>query len=864
MESSLPDLEDASQLIASSGDAFVGEIPASPTPLSPKQQLISRVLGRIRETVDLDTILQLTVEEVRQVLDADRVGLFRFYPDRDWEGALVVEDVRQPWTSALEKTVQDHCFSQRFAAHYQAGRINVIHDIYAENYTPCYLQLLEAFQVRANIVAPLRCHDQLWGLLCIHQCGDQRDWLPDEIDFVQQVSEQMSIALQQADALRRIRAQATELAQAQLRDRASQQRQAINAIVDKIRRSLDLDQIFQTTTEELRHLLGVDRMALYRFNPDWTGEFVCESVDQPWTSLITLQHEHAVIRQNVDACVPNLLPLADSHIQVSQGGQFAQGQVVCVRDDVQAAGLSDCYLKTLQLYQAQAYMIVSVYQGEKLWGLFAAFQNSAPRHWEADEIDVLMQVGGQFGIALQQAETLHQVKTQAADLAKAAKRQKSLAKTINQIRQSLDIDTIFQVTTQEVQQLLNVDRVAIYRFGPEWTGEFVADSMADSTDKLCLQQGQSSITCLLQSEITVDQYPRHESFVPILQGDQLWGLLLAYQQHQPRCWSVEDNDLLAQVGGQLGIALQQAELLAQTRRQTTELTQTLRQLRRSQSQLIQGEKMASLGQMVAGVAHEINNPNNFILGNLKHFEAYTQEMIQILTLYGLEHTTPSPELAELLESLDLEFLRTDAPQAIKSMIHGGERIRRIVQSLRTFSHLDQSSLKQVNLHKGIKSALAIVQHRLKLSQYPHPIQVLKQFGDIPLVECLAADINQVFLQLINNAIDALHRAAAAGVFNEQRQPTITLTTHDEGDGQVAVMIVDNGLGMTSDVQAKIFDPFFTTKAIGNGVGLGLSTSYQIITQRHGGELYCASTLGAGTEFFLRIPVAAAAAARESQ
>jgi two-component system, NtrC family, sensor kinase len=277
------------------------------------------------------------------------------------------------------------------------------------------------------------------------------------------------------------------------------------------------------------------------------------------------------------------------------------------------------------------------------------------------------------------------------------------------------------------------------------------------------------------------------------------------------------------------------------------LIETLTELKKTQTQLIQTEKMSSLGQMVAGVAHEINNPANFIHGNLTHTESYAQDLLELIELYQQQYPKPSPLIQQKLEDIDLEFLSEDLQKTLRSMKSGTSRIREIVLSLRSFSRLDEADFKAVDLHEGIDNTLLILQHRLAATAQRSAIQVVKEYGDLPLVECYAGQLNQVFMNLLNNAIDAVEDKAKT----EDR--TIWIHTETIGSGDIQILIVDNGIGIPEDVRSQLFDPFFTTKAIGKGTGLGLFASYQIVTEKHNGKLYCDSTLGEGTKFCIEIP-----------
>lgn len=795
-----------------------------------QQRTLTAVISRIRTSLDLGTIFQTTATELRQLLQADRVGVFQFSPDHPWQGELVAEDVMVGIPSALAQRIEDHCFSERFADLYRAGHISATSDVETEDQQPCYRDLMRSLHVRANLVAPLLRGDDLWGLLCIHQCSGPRQWLPSEMEFVRQVGEQLSIALQQADYVQQMQAQSAQLTEALARQRSAERHRTLATTVDKIRQSLDVPTIFQTATDEVTRLFATHRTVIYRFNPDWSGEFVAETVLPGWDSLLGSRAK-----------------LTDTCLQESQGGRYGRTDATPHGvADIYAVGYSTCHVAMLEELQVRAFLIASIFQGESVWGLLATYQNDGPRQWQTDESYVLAQIAAQLGVALQQAEYLNQLEVQSAQLAQAGERQRSLFQTIEKIRQSLDIETIFQTTTQEVRQLLGVERVAIYRFYPDWSGEFVADSIVHGWRPLT--QLPAPPSCNLAPLVTQPgQYPRHEAFVPILQGEKLWGLLMAHQS-VPRQWPEEDINLLAQVGGQLGVALQQAELLEQTRSQKEEITQALEEIKQSQSHLIQNEKMAGLGQLVAGVAHEINNPINFIAGNLNHAQHYVEDVLALVARYQLALPQPGTELQALIDEMDLDFLREDLPKTLASMALGTERIRQIVQSLRNFSRLDQAEMKAVDIHEGIDSTLLILQHRLKGKGGTPAIDLVKHYGTLPLVECYPAQLNQVFMNVLSNSIDALQGEPMT------TKPWIQVQTTSLGADWISIQVQDNGPGIPPGVQERLFDPFFTTKEPGKGTGLGLSISYQIVVEKHQGHLYCQSTPGQGTKFMIEVPI----------
>ncbi len=296
----------------------------------------------------------------------------------------------------------------------------------------------------------------------------------------------------------------------------------------------------------------------------------------------------------------------------------------------------------------------------------------------------------------------------------------------------------------------------------------------------------------------------------------------------------------------MGVGLQQAELLAQTQRQKEEMAQTLKELQQTQSQLIQSEKMAGLGQLVAGVAHEINNPISFIYSNITCVTEHTENILKLLRLYQENYPDAKGEIKEQAVAIDLDFIANDLPKILTSMTIGANRIRELVVSLHTFSRLDEAQMKPVDLYTGIDSTLLILQYWLQPPDSTQVIEVVKEYGNLPLVECYAAQMNQVFMNVISNAIDALKEST--------ENPKIWIQIAITEANSVLIRIADNGCGIPEGMEARIFEPFFTTKEPGKGTGLGLSVSYHIIVQKHGGQITCVSQPGQGTEFWIEIPL----------
>jgi GAF domain-containing protein len=645
-----------------------------------QQQLLFEVVAKMRDSLDINTIFRTTTRELRRVLNADRTAIYRFEVGSEFnDGEFITEDVLPGFSSALAVKIHDHCFGEIYATQYSQGRVNALSDIHNAGLQECHIAILDRFQVKANIIAPVMKGDQLWGLLCVHQCTQPRQWQTSEIQFATQVAAQLSVAIEQANLLAQTTGQTEDLQQ------AAEQQRVLFEVVAKIRESLDLDAIFQTTTQEVCKSLQADRVAVYHFQPDWSGEYIAEFVDEGWVKLVGLDVKTV---------------WQDTYLQETQGGRYRHNETFAV-DDIYQVGHSDCHIEILEKFQAKAYAIAPILIGQQLWGLLVAYQNSAPRHWEASEVK-----------------------------------------------------------------------------------------------------------------------------------------------------------FMAQIANQLGVALQQGELLQQTKHQTEKLSQAIDDLQETQTQLIQTEKMSSLGQLVAGIAHEINNPVNFIYGNLSHVSEYSEDLLSMLAIYQQQGSNSRPEIDERAEEIDLEFIIEDLPKTLSSMKVGIDRIRQIVLSLRNFSRLDEAEMKAVNIHEGIDSTLLILQHRLKAKPESPNIQLVKNYGDLPLIECYAGQMNQVFMNVLSNAIDALenHSESQSNLHGSQITINTTIGELKGNIKSVVIRIADNGMGIPEAFRGRICDPFFTTKPVGKGTGLGLSISYKIVVDKHDGVFKCDSQLGLGTEFWIEIPI----------
>jgi signal transduction histidine kinase len=398
------------------------------------------------------------------------------------------------------------------------------------------------------------------------------------------------------------------------------------------------------------------------------------------------------------------------------------------------------------------------------------------------------------------------------------------------------------------------------------------------TKEIFVVDDVKAVDFLASDRYIIREQPKSLLCIPIINQGKLLGILYLENNLTTVAFTRDRVEVLKLLTTQAAISLENAILynnLAQANQhleeynhtleekvtqRTTELNdknhrleQALSELQSTQTQLIQSEKMSSLGEMVAGIAHEINNPINFIHGNITHAGEYVQDLLDLIAIYQQEYPNSSDVIEDKASEIDLDFLTEDLPKILDSMKVGSSRIRNIVLGLRNFSRLDESEMKPVDIHEGIDNTLMILQHRLKEKSDRPEVEVIKKYEQLPEVSCYAGQLNQVFMNILSNAIDALEEEGNAENATVQN-PQICIHTELIDSNTLRIKIADNGHGMTAKVQQKIFDPFFTTKPIGSGTGLGLSISYQVVVDKHKGQLTCNSTPGKGTEFAIEIPI----------
>ena len=469
-------------------------------------------------------------------------------------------------------------------------------------------------------------------------------------------------------------------------------------------------------------------------------------------------------------------------------------------------------------------------------------------------------------------------------------REKLLKKRLaSQIRYFLDLDMVVKIAVEEIRNLLDIDRCQFI-----WHQESPSENPFEPSFFDCSTALESSY-CYRNDDQVVNLVGETILQLPYLKIDNLSndgeldeltrkslqdlglhsllaapvhtrygssGMIICEQYHQPRSWVKHEIELLESVVDQLAIAIDQAKLYeksqaaaAASQAKAEELEEALENLQNTQAQLIQTEKMSTLGQLIAGIAHEMNNPVTFITNNLEYIKEYTDGLLRILSLYQKHYSSPATVITECAEDIEMDFIISDLPKIIASMEVGSNRIQHLVLSLRNFSRRDEDKMQRVDIHESIESTLIILNNRFKARGAFPGIDIVKEYGILPTVECFPAEISQVFTNIIGNAVDAIEEFVDQKSKNQTPpMPVIHIVTTVVGDNTISIKIADNGSGIEKKALERLFNPFFTTKPIGKGTGLGLSISHQIIVDKHGGKLECFSNLGKGTEFLIELPI----------
>ncbi|TAF05945.1 MAG: GAF domain-containing protein, partial [Nostocales cyanobacterium] len=763
---------------------------------SPDQEtLLHRMIKQIRRSLDIQEILTSTVAEVRSFLGTDRVKIYRF--EADGSGEVIAESIYQqrlPSLLGLHFPANDIPLAARemFLLARQRSIVDVatgiiglsplksekdgktllIQNIHYRQVDPCHIQYLKAMGVQSSLVVPILEYDpkgeskqpKLWGLLVSHD-SQPRTILKRELKVVQQIADQVAIAISQSNLLSEAR--------------AKQQREAIiNQVTTLLHQlpTIQLQQALEITTTSLSGIGG-------RLYIEKTGElYTCGEQPQLPYELENIAIEQHPVWQNWMA-------------------EYKPGQILVISDLYKQANLRVLAL-AFQSTRIRGLMVIPLYYRENLIGALTIFRSEfdseilwagrseqnkyqeLPRlsfevwkeekkgqapAWKEEDILLAQGLCHNFSMAIQQLLTTQElqilnanlevrVQEQTAEIEKTLLLTKALKQVTDQIRRTLDLNTILQTIVREVRPLLNSDRVLIYQLMSEFDGEVIVEEVNGNWPsvlglklssecfpqeyiRLYLDGRVRAITDIstdalsdCHRELLMSMQVQANLIVPIKMGNQLWGLLVSHHCESPRTWQDAEIDLLQQLADQAAIAIQQAQLYEQScvaeveaTAKAAQLEHTLHQLQETQAKLIQTEKMSGLGQLVAGIAHEINNPVNFIYGNLCHASNYTEDLLKLLQLYQSEYPNPSSEILVTMAAIDFNFVVEDLPKIMSSMRLGSDRIRSIVMSLRNFSRLDEAENKRVDLHEGIDNTLLILQHRLKPNGHFPGIEVIKDY-----------------------------------------------------------------------------------------------------------------------------------------
>lgn len=691
---------------------------------------------------------------------------------------------------------------------------------------------------------------------------------------------------------------------------------SVRATVSQIQSANNLKELCENTVAEIRKISEFDRVMAYQFDAEGNGAIIAEDKVESLSPFLGLNYPSTDIpKQARKLYLSNLLRLIPD-INYQPVPLFPEKNPVTNESlDLSFSVLrsvSPLHIEYLQNMGVAATISISLIKDQKLWGLIVA-HNYTPKYINYEVRAACEFIGQVMSLELQSKEgnedydyKLHLKSIQ--------------TKIFEDISTSENLSEVLLKCQYNLLEAVNAQGAAIvfgehcYRVGETPQGEalkdltkwvqnhlkkeiFYTDSLtkcypeaeefkdtASGCLAIAISPSQKIYVLWFRPEVikTVNWAGNPNKAVLIDENGshrlsprksfELW-------KEKVRCksspWKQCEIDAALELKkAMINIVLRQAQKLeklnraleasiAREREKSDRLKTAMYELQRTQTQLVQSERMSSLGQLVAAVAYEVTNPINFIYGNLSYANEYSQKMIYLLQLYEQHYPSPSPEIQAEIEAAELEFIVEDLPRLLGSMKVGAKRIREIVQSLRNFSRIDEAEIKEVDIHDGLDSALLILSNRLKPKPDRPAIHLNKEYGSLPLVECYAVQINQVFMNVLTNALDALEDAFV----NKNLSPhswheaetaksgQIRIVTEVcPGETAVAVRIKDNAWGMEETVRQKIFEPFFTTKPVGKGAGIGLAIGREIVVEQHGGQLSCISAPGWGTELIIEIPL----------
>ncbi|MGL5082253.1 MAG: GAF domain-containing protein [Microcoleaceae cyanobacterium] len=639
-----------------------------------KARFLNEVSTKLRDSRTAEEVFETIVTEARDALKCDRVIIYQF--DENWIGTVVAESVGPGWPNALGKKIADPCFAEHWVKPYFRGRVSIMENLAESGLTDCHKKLLEPFKVQANIVAPLIAETRLHGLLIVHQCSSPRQWQESEVNFVKQLSTQVSLSLDQVLLL-------------QQQQRAAEEARTLNQISSHIRQSLNAKDILNTAVEDTQAALQADRVVVYKFDPDWGGTVIAESVEVGFPEALGAQID--------DPC------FARDYIK-----PYLKGRVQAL-DDIHNAGLTECYLKQLAPYQVKANLVAPIIANQTLHGLLIAHQCSQPRKWKEYEIELMRQVAIQVGYALEQAFLLEQQRL-------ATQQARLLSEIGSRIRESLDVDRIFRTAVEESLTLMRADRVVVYRFDQDWAGEIISEAVRPGWAKIA--DMESEVTCfpveyvepyrqgrvqvtpdVSAAELTACHREQLNKWqvkanvvVPILISQTLFGLLGVHQCTNTRNWQESEVEVFKQVALQVGYALEQAQLLQQVQ-QARQLAEATSQDQRRQNELLQQQIEAFLGDIEDSFSGNLTvraKVTEGVIGTVADFFNATIENLQLLVRQVQSASMTVSGTAQGSEQ-DVKQLSSEALRQSEAIANALSQIQMMAQSIQIVAENAQSA-----------------------------------------------------------------------------------------------------------------------------------------------------------------------------
>ncbi|MEG4446649.1 GAF domain-containing protein [Microcoleus sp. AT9_B5] len=691
---------------------------------------------------------------------------------------------------------------------------------------------------------------------------------------------------------------------------------SVRATVSKIQSAKNLNDLCQLTVEEIRKISGFDRVMVYQFDREGNGAVIAEDKAENLSPFLGLNYPSSDIpkqaRQLYSLNWLRLIPdINYQPVPLVSGNNAVTTQPTDLSFSV-LRSVSPIHIEYLQNMGVAASMSISLIKDKKLWGLIAC-HNYTPKYLNYELRAACEFIGQVMSLELQSKEGsedydyklhLKSIQTQIfEDISTSENLSQVFVNCQHNLLEAVNAKGAAIVFGEKCYQIGKTPQGEALKYLTQWVQKHLNKEIfyTDSMTKLYPEAEDFKDTA--SGCLAIEISPTMKIYVLWFRPEVIKTVNWAGNPNKPvetdengsqrlsprksfelwkenvRCKSLpwkqcEIDAALELKKAMINIVLCQVDKLeklntalqasvAREREKTANLKTAMSELKRAQTQLVQSERMSSLGQLVAAVAYEVTNPINFIYGNLSYANEYSQKMIDLLQLYDQNYPSPSPEIQAQIEAVELEFIVEDLPKLLGSMKVGANRIREIVQSLRNFSRIDESEIKPVDIHDGLDSALLILSNRLKPKPDRPAIHLIKKYGSLPLVECYAVQINQVFMNVLTNAIDALEEAFVNKNLSphggDKEEPVkcgqIRIVTEVcPGKKAVAIRIEDNSWGMEEKVRQKIFEPFFTTKLVGKGAGIGLAISHEIVVEQHGGKLTCISAPGEGTELIIEIPL----------